>query len=100
MGAGMEVSVKVLSYLSGGVTLGYFLVGLFFLRFWVRVRDTLFLAFATAFGLLAINQAITTFADVAQGEYLWAFGLRLAAFSLIIAAIVGKNVRRRGKARS
>ena len=42
-------------FLAGMVTAGFLAGGLFFARFWVRSRDCLFLAFAAAFWLLALN---------------------------------------------
>ena len=39
-------------FLSGAVALGYMLAAMFFLRFWKRTTDVLFLSFAVAFGLL------------------------------------------------
>ena len=39
------------NFLSGAVALGYLVCGLFFLRFWRRTRDSLFMAFALASGL-------------------------------------------------
>ena len=45
--------MTLLDFLSGSVTFGFLLAALFFLRFWRRTRDGLFLAFATAFLLLA-----------------------------------------------
>jgi hypothetical protein len=41
----------VLSYdfVAGAVTMGFAVAGLFFLRFWRRTTDGLFLAFAAAF---------------------------------------------------
>ena len=50
-------------FLSGMVTLGFLVSGLFFLRFWKRTGDSLFLAFAVAFGLLAMGQAVTAVAE-------------------------------------
>lgn len=80
-------------FLSGAVTLGFLLCGLHFLGFWKRSRDKLFLAFAFAFWLLGINQALLALADIPVEERSWVFLLRLAAFVLIIVAIVGKNRR-------
>jgi hypothetical protein len=48
-------------FLSGAITMGCATAGLFFLRFWKRTRDRLFIAFALAFWLLAIGQALLTF---------------------------------------
>ena len=41
-------------FLSGEVTLGFLVCALFFLRFWRRARDQLFVAFALAFTLLGV----------------------------------------------
>jgi hypothetical protein len=81
--------------LAGAILAGYLIAGLFFLRFWRRTRDRLFLSFAAAFWLLAINQLLIgllgSSAEASAPLYL----LRLLAFGLIILAIVGKNVSRR-----
>ena len=78
-------------FLSGAVTLGFLLCGLHFLGFWKRTRDSLFLAFAFAFWLLGLNQAILALADIPVEERSWVYLLRLTAFVLIIVAVVGKN---------
>jgi hypothetical protein len=82
-------------YVSGAITMGYLVAGLFFLRFWVRTRDALFVVFACAFVLLAINQGLLVFSGVPREEQSWIYLLRLAAFTLIILAIVHKNLRTR-----
>jgi hypothetical protein len=81
-------------FLSGVITMGFLVAGLFFLRFWARTRDRLFAAFSAAFWLLAANQGLTAMAHMPREEESWIYLLRLAAFSLIIAAIVSKNVPR------
>ena len=78
-------------FLSGAVTLGFLLCGLHFLRFWKRSRDSLFFAFAFAFWLLGLNQALLALANIPVEERSWVYLLRLAAFVLIIAAIAAKN---------
>jgi hypothetical protein len=87
------MSYPVLPYVSGVLTMGYVIAGLFFLRFWSRTRDGLFFAFACAFWLLALNQALVALAGVPREEQSWIYLLRLAAFTLIIAAIVRKNLK-------
>ena len=84
-------------FVSGAITLGYLVAGLFFLRFWGRTRDPLFLAFACAFWLLAVTQGLVALAGVPREEQSWIYLLRLIAFTLIIVAIVFKNLRLRGK---
>ena len=81
----------------GLITMGYAIAGLFFLRFWTRTRDHLFAAFAVAFWLLALNQALVAVSDVPREEQTPFYLLRLAAFGLIIAAIVVKNLRARSR---
>jgi uncharacterized membrane protein YeiB len=79
--------------LSGAIIMGFAVAGVFFLRFWRRTRDTLFLIFGIAFWLLALNQAILALANIPVEESSWVYLLRLAAFSLIILGIVIKNIR-------
>jgi hypothetical protein len=77
--------------LSGAVFLGYAVIGLFFLRFWTKSRDRLFAWFAAAFWLLAIERLLL--ARFAGTDLPAVYLVRLAAFILIIAAIVDKNRR-------
>ena len=78
-------------FLSGAVAFGFLVAGLFFLRFWSRTRDFLFLAFAAAFWLLGLGQALLALASVPQEERSWLYLIRLAAFTLILIAVVRKN---------
>jgi len=78
-------------FMSGAVVLGFFVCGLFFLRFWRRTRDSLFLAFALAFALLGIGQSILTLANIPTEERGSIYLIRLAAFALILFAILKKN---------
>jgi len=77
--------------ISGAIVMGHTIAGAFFLRFWSRTRDGLFLAFAAAFWLLALQQALVALSGGAREEQGWTYVIRLAAFILIIAAIVRKN---------
>ena len=80
-------------FLSGAITAGFVVAGLFFLRFWKRTRDTLFVAFALAFWLLGLTQALLAFTSIPVEERSWLYLLRLAAFSLILGSIWLKNRR-------
>ena len=82
-------------FLAGLVAMGQLVAAVFFLRFWSRTRDPLFLAFAAAFALMALNQALVALLGVPREEQSAFYLLRLAAFLMIIAAIVTKNVRSR-----
>lgn len=83
----------LLDFLSGAITAGFAVAGFFFLRFWKRTHEGLFLAFAAAFWLLGLAQALLTFTDIPVEERSWLFLLRLAAFSLILVSIWKKNRR-------
>ena len=52
-------------FTSGLITAGYAVASLFFLRYWFRSREALFLAFSGAFLLLAFNQLALVFSGVA-----------------------------------
>lgn len=76
---------------AGALALGYSVVCLFFLKFWRDVRDRLFLLFAVAFGMLAVQRlALAAVADTPEAA-LPLYGLRLLAFLIIAAAILDKN---------
>lgn len=79
------------AFLSGAVVLGFFVCGLFFLRFWRRTRDELFLAFALAFSLLGVGQTVVALAEMPTEEKGALYLIRLAAFLLILLAIYRKN---------
>jgi Family of unknown function (DUF5985) len=79
----------------GGVTAGGFLMaGGFFLRFWRKSRDGLFLAFAIAFWLMAADQAVVKVIVNPEENRPEAYLLRLAAFAMIAFAVVRKNMSR------
>ncbi|KAA0068414.1 DUF5985 family protein [Rhodanobacter sp. T12-5] len=78
-------------FLSGAVTLGYMLVAMFFLRFWKRTADVLFLSFAVAFALLSVGQIVVASANIYVEDSSAAYLVRLAAFTLIILAVWRKN---------
>lgn len=80
-------------FLSGAIVMGFVVSGLFFLRFWKRTGETLFIAFALAFWLLGLTQALLSFTNIPVEERSWLYLLRLAAFLLILASIWIKNRR-------
>ena len=78
-------------FLAGMVTAGFLASGLFFARFWVRSRDSFFLAFTAAFWLLALNQMLVSMVHQPEANEVWLYLMRVAAFLLIAAAIIRKN---------
>jgi peptidoglycan/LPS O-acetylase OafA/YrhL len=81
-------------FLSGALIMGYLVLGLFFLKFWKRTRDSLFIMFAWAFWLLAANGILFFISGGLDVDAGWTYLLRLIAFVLIIVAIVRKNMER------
>jgi hypothetical protein len=82
----------MLEFLSGAVTLAHFVAALFFLRFWRRTHDRLFLAFALAFVLFALNQGLAHILSVYHEPTSFIYALRVLGFVLILIAIVDKNL--------
>ncbi|WP_205480299.1 DUF5985 family protein [Sphingomonas arenae] len=78
-------------FFSGMVAGGFFIAALFFLRFWRRTRDRLFLSFAGAFFLLGAGQCLLALGGLPVEERSWIYLTRLAAFLLILWAIYSKN---------
>jgi hypothetical protein len=80
-------------FLSGAVAFGFAVCALIFLRFWRRIHEELFLAFALAFLLLGVGQTVLALANIPTEERGSLYLLRLAAFLLILIAIYRKNRR-------
>jgi hypothetical protein len=76
---------------AGAIVMGYAVCALFFLRFWHRTGDRLFVVFSVAFWLFALQRlALVLTAPVEEtrtGLYL----VRLFGFLLILGAIIDKN---------
>lgn len=79
--------------LAGGAALASGAVGLFFVRYWQTSRDRLFLAFAVAFLIFGANRVVLALSDRDSEDLLGVYSLRLAAFLVIIVAIVDRNRR-------
>ena len=79
------------AFVAGLLAAGYLVIGLFFARFWVRTRDRLFLMFAIAFWVLVLQRVATVVTAEWIENTTWLYGLRLAAFVIILVAIIDKN---------
>lgn len=88
-------SPAVMGLLTGAQVAGFLVVALFYLRFWRRTRDSLFLAFACAFAVLALVQPLPMLLGLPDEGVSRLYLIRLAAFSLIIVAILFKNLKSR-----
>lgn len=81
-------------FLSGGTAVACWTVALFFLRFWKQTHDRLFVIFALAFGLLGLIRLGIVLSGPASESHTMLYYVRLAAYLLILIAIIDKN---RGK---
>ncbi len=63
----------------------------FFLRFWRRTHDSLFLAFAVAFLIEGVNRIAVLEVDRPNEGSPWTYVVRLIAFLIILAGILNKN---------
>jgi hypothetical protein len=76
--------------LLGAIAFAYAVLVAFFARYYMRSRDRLFLIFAGAFFVLAVNRVLR--AVIAHSEdYTALYVVRLFAYLLILWAIVDKN---------
>ena len=82
---------KVDFFLLGVIAAASLTAGVFFLKFWRRTRDSLFLAFGLAFIIEGLNRgAVLMLAKPNEGSP-YIYGVRLLAFLIILAAILRKN---------
>ena len=83
-------------FLGGGVMVAALAVALFFVRSWRRTGDRFFLLFALAFVLMSAERWGLLFIrpehELRHSVYL----LRLAAFAVILVAVIDKNRGARG----
>lgn len=79
--------------LSGILIAEYAAIALFFAKFWTKSRDRLFLLFSGAFTVLTVQRLalVATHGLLEQQAPLYL--LRLAAFVVIIVAIIDRNRR-------
>ncbi len=83
---------------AGAIVMGYAVCGLFFLRFWRRTQDRLFLVFAFAFWLLGVQRLALVLLSPVEETRTGLYLVRLFAFLLILGAIVDKNRSSAGRA--
>lgn len=84
---------EINDFVKGAVAMGYAAAGLFFLRFYFRTRDRLFVMFCVALWLLgAIRFCMIIWSDPMEHHFL--YWLRFVAYLLILGAIVDKNLPR------
>ncbi len=78
-------------FLSGAIFIASLTVSLFFLKFWRKEKDSLFLFFSLAFALIGIERIVLMAVTSATEGQPYIYLIRLTAFGLILTAIVRKN---------
>ena len=81
-------------FLLGVIATSCATAGLFFLRFWKKTHDRLFLAFAFFFFIEALNRIVILFFERPNEGSPWIYLIRLSALVVLLAAILEKNYRR------
>jgi hypothetical protein len=82
-----------LAFLNGAVAMASIVAGVVFLTYWRDSRDRLFVYFAIAFWVLALNWILVALIAPAAEQRHWFYVLRLVAFVLIAVGIADKNRR-------
>jgi uncharacterized membrane protein HdeD (DUF308 family) len=83
-------------FLLGVIVTASLIAGMFFLKFWRRTGDPLFMAFAAAFIIEGVNRSFFLFMERPNEGSPIIYTVRLLAFLLILVAIVRKNRGRVG----
>ena len=78
-------------FLLGVVVTSSFVAGAFFLKFWRKTRDLLFLGFAVAFVIEGLNRLTFLFLSEPNEGAPFVYTIRLFSYLLILAAIIHKN---------
>jgi uncharacterized membrane protein len=83
--------MSAMSLATGALIMGHVIAALFFVKFWRRTGDRLFLAFAASFLLMGLVPLLTNLMHVPREEQSPFYLIRLVAFLIIICAIVAKS---------
>ena len=85
----------ITGFLIGVIFTLYMIGALFFLKFWMRTRDRLFLAFAFAFVIEGLNRLRFLVVSHPEEGSFGIYAVRIIAFSLIAVAIIAKNMQQK-----
>ncbi len=82
-------------FLGGALTLSFLLAGVYFLRFWRKTGHRLFMSFAFAFWLLALNQLLILVFGISDERTAYVYLLRVLGFLIILVAVIRANLSSR-----
>jgi hypothetical protein len=87
------IAARLASFVLGALAMASLVAALFFARFYRDTRDPLFLYFAAAFGLEAVNRTLLAFSPAPNEADPRLYLVRAFAYSLILFGIYQKNRR-------
>lgn len=79
-------------FLIGVIATSSVTAGFFFLKFWTKTRDSLFLAFGASFLIEGLNRCAVLFVQKPNEGSPWIYLVRLVSMLLILVAILRKNL--------
>ena len=79
------------AFMLGVIATASLIAGVFFLKFWRKTRDSLFLAFGLAFVVEGLNRCTFLFLAKPNEGNPYLYRVRLLTFLLILGAILNKN---------
>ena len=79
------------SFVLGASAMACLVIATYFLRFWRETGDRFFAAFSLAFAVFAVNRVVLLIVGENEEARTYVYLIRLAAFLLIIAAVIEKN---------
>jgi hypothetical protein len=85
------LTVRLVPFVLGAIAMASLAVSLFFVRFYRETRDPLFLFFAAAFGVEAINRSVLAFQATPNEASPYLYIMRAFGYSLILVGIYRKN---------
>ncbi len=88
-----EFLEKLNDLLAGTNCMSLLVIALFFIKFWRKTRDRLFIYFSGAFLLFMAERIVRSFMAVETDWAPYVYSIRLSAFVLILIAIADKNRR-------
>ena len=88
------MSQIALGFLIGVIATACFAIASLFFKYWRRTGDVLFLAFAVAFFIEAVNRIPLLFMQHPNDASPWYYVVRFISYLIILAAILKKNYER------
>ena len=83
---------RLVPFVLGAIAMASAVASMFFVRFYRETRDPLFLYFAAAFAIEAVNRTVLTFQATPNEASPYLYILRAFSYSLILLGIYRKNL--------